>query len=51
MMGAWTVRMGQMRDLCVRRISAVTINVSTGVTALLMDPDVCVLQVSILART
>ena len=48
---ARTVRMDLMRGLCVRRINAVTMNVSTSVTTLLMDLDVCVLLVSILART
>ena len=48
---ARTVRMDLMRGLCVRRTSAVTMNVSTSVTMLLMDHDASVLQVSILVRT
>ena len=42
--------MDQMRGLSVKRISAVTMSVSTSVTLLLMVPDVCVLQDSILVR-
>ena len=45
-----TVKMDQMRDLCVRRISAVTMSVSTSVTEPLMVPGVCVPQDSILVR-
>ena len=51
MMAVRTVRMDLMRDLGVRRISAVTMAVNTNVTAPLMDPDVCVPLVSIWART
>ena len=50
MMAFRTVRMDQMRDLGVRRISAVTTAVITSVTPPLMAPDVCVLLVSIWAR-